>query len=43
VTIRDRDSMGQIRVAASQIVPIMEKLVAGRWDQIARECGLKNS
>jgi glycyl-tRNA synthetase len=43
VTIRDRDSMGQIRVAASQIVPIMEKLMAGRWDQIARECGLKNS
>ena len=42
VTIRDRDSMGQIRVGTSQIVPIMEKLMAGRWDQIARECGLKN-
>jgi glycyl-tRNA synthetase len=42
VTIRDRDSMGQIRVGISQIVPIMEKLMSGGWDQIARECGLKN-
>jgi glycyl-tRNA synthetase len=42
VTIRERDSMGQIRVVTSQIVPIIEKLMAGRWDQIARECGLTN-
>jgi glycyl-tRNA synthetase len=36
VTIRDRDSMEQIRVAASQLTTVFEELLAGkRWADVA--------
>jgi len=37
VTIRDRDSMEQVRVSMSSLEPVMEKLMAGKWTEIARE------
>jgi glycyl-tRNA synthetase len=41
VTIRDRDSMEQIRVSISALEPVLEKLMAGKWAEIAREHGIK--
>jgi len=37
VTVRDRNTMGQIRVAASELRTVMEKLLDGRWDEIHRQ------
>jgi glycyl-tRNA synthetase len=41
VTIRDRDTMEQVRVSISSLEPIMEKLMAGKWAEVAREHGIK--
>ena len=40
VTIRDRDSMGQVRVAMSSLPAVMEKLMAGEWPEVYREQGV---
>jgi glycyl-tRNA synthetase len=34
VTIRDRDSMGQVRVAMTELPAVMEKLMAGHWAEV---------
>ena len=34
VTIRDRDTMGQVRVAMSELPAVMDKLMAGQWAEI---------
>jgi glycyl-tRNA synthetase len=40
VTIRDRDSMEQIRVAASQLATVVAELLGGkRWDDVAAQAG----
>ncbi len=39
VTIRDRNSMGQVRVSMAALEPVMEKLMAGNWADVAREAG----
>jgi glycyl-tRNA synthetase len=41
VTIRDRDTMEQVRVSMSVLEPVMEKLMAGQWAEVAREHGIK--
>ncbi len=41
VTIRDRDTMEQVRVSLSSLEAVMEKLMAGRWSEIAREAAVK--
>jgi glycyl-tRNA synthetase len=41
VTIRDRDTMEQVRVSISALEPVMEKLMAGQWTEVAREHGVK--
>jgi glycyl-tRNA synthetase len=41
VTIRDRNTMGQVRIAISALEPIMEKLMAGKWAEVAQEHGIK--
>lgn len=41
VTIRDRDTMEQVRVSISALEPIMEKLMAGQWNEVAQEHGIK--
>jgi glycyl-tRNA synthetase len=43
VTIRDRDTMEQIRVSIASVEPIMEKLMAGRWTEVAQEHGVKRA
>jgi glycyl-tRNA synthetase len=40
VTIRDRNTMGQVRVAMSQLTAIMDKLMSGDWSEIYRESGI---
>jgi len=40
VTIRDRDTMQQIRVELSSVETVMAKLMAGGWAEVAGECGL---
>jgi glycyl-tRNA synthetase len=40
VTIRDRDTMEQVRVSMTVVEPIMEKLMAGKWTELAREHGI---
>jgi glycyl-tRNA synthetase len=42
VTIRDRDTMEQVRVAMSALPAVMEKVVAGQWTEIYREHGVAN-
>ncbi len=37
VTIRDRDTMQQIRVPISQLQNVMAELLAGKWQTIAAE------
>jgi glycyl-tRNA synthetase len=37
VTIRDRNTMGQIRVPMSELSAVMDKLMAGQWGEIYRE------
>jgi glycyl-tRNA synthetase len=41
VTIRDRNTMGQVRVPMSELVTVMDKLMAGQWPEISAEQGLK--
>ncbi|MGB7947204.1 MAG: His/Gly/Thr/Pro-type tRNA ligase C-terminal domain-containing protein, partial [Candidatus Binatia bacterium] len=43
VTIRDRNSMEQVRVSMASLGPIMEKLMAGRWGEVADEYGIKTA
>ncbi|MGH7816571.1 MAG: glycine--tRNA ligase, partial [Candidatus Binatia bacterium] len=40
VTIRDRDTMEQIRVGLTALPTVMEKLMAGEWAEIYREHGV---
>jgi glycyl-tRNA synthetase len=41
VTIRDRDTMEQVRVSISSLESIMDKLMAGNWAGVAQEYGIK--
>jgi glycyl-tRNA synthetase len=41
VTIRDRVTMGQVRVELDSIAAVMEKLMAGQWGEIAAAHGVK--
>jgi len=43
VTIRDRDTMEQVRVSLSALEPIMEKLMVGKWAEVAQEHGIKRA
>ena len=40
VTIRDRDTMGQVRVALTSLPTVMEKLMAGQWAEVYRDHGV---
>jgi glycyl-tRNA synthetase len=40
VTIRDRNTMGQVRVALSALPAVMENLMGGQWDEIYRAHGI---
>ena len=40
VTIRDRNSMGQVRVAMTSLPTVMDKLMAGQWADVYREHGI---
>ena len=40
VTIRDRNTMEQVRVSLPALEPVMEKLMAGRWVDVAQEHGI---
>ena len=40
VTIRDRNAMGQVRVAMSDLPAVMEKLMAGQWAEIHAQHGV---
>jgi len=40
VTVRDRDTMQQVRVALSSLPAVMEKLMAGQWSEVHREHGV---
>ena len=40
VTVRDRDSMQQIRVAVASLPAVMDQLMAGNWTEIYREDGV---
>jgi len=40
VTVRDRDSMQQIRVAIASLPAVMDQLMAGNWTEIYREHGV---
>jgi glycyl-tRNA synthetase len=37
VTVRDRNTMGQIRVPMAALPSVMEQLMDGRWDEIHRQ------
>ena len=39
-TIRDRDTMGQVRVALTSLPTVMEKLMAGQWAEVYRDHGI---
>src|SRR5881397_223443 len=41
VTIRDRNTMGQVRVSLSTLESTMEKLMAGKWAEVAQVHGIK--
>ena len=43
VTIRDRNTMEQVRVSLSALEPVMEKLMAGEWAEVAQEHGIKGA
>ncbi len=43
VTIRDRDTMEQVRVSIASLEPIMEKLMAGKWAEVAREHAIRRT
>jgi glycyl-tRNA synthetase len=40
VTIRDRDTMGQVRVSMSSLEAIMEKLMTGKWAEVVEVHGI---
>ena len=40
VTIRDRDTMQQVRVALSSVETVMAKLMAGEWAEVYRDHGI---
>ena len=40
VTIRDRNTMGQVRLAMSELTTVMDKLMDGKWSQIHRDHGI---
>jgi glycyl-tRNA synthetase len=41
VTIRDRNTMEQVRVSLSAVELVTEKLMAGKWTEVAREHGIR--
>jgi glycyl-tRNA synthetase len=41
VTIRDRDTMGQVRVPMDQLGAVMDQLMNGEWAGVYREHGIK--
>jgi len=43
VTIRDRNTMEQVRVSLPALEPVMEKLMAGKWVDVAQEHGIKEN
>ena len=43
VTIRDRNTMQQIRVPMDNLEAVMADLMAGRWNEIARSSGVSTS
>jgi glycyl-tRNA synthetase len=40
VTIRDRNSMEQVRVSLTALPAVMERLMAGQWADVYREHGI---
>src|SRR5262249_54746503 len=40
VTIRDRNTMEQVRVSLAALEPSMEKLMDGKWAEVAQEHGI---
>ncbi len=40
VTIRDRNTMGQVRVAMSELTAVMDNLLNGQWAEIYRDHGI---
>jgi glycyl-tRNA synthetase len=40
VTIRDRDTMGQVRVAMTEVPAVMDQLMNGNWAEIFRAHGM---
>jgi glycyl-tRNA synthetase len=40
VTIRDRDTMEQVRVPLGNLESVMGELMAGQWSAVARQFGL---
>jgi glycyl-tRNA synthetase len=40
VTVRDRNTMGQVRVTMAELPAVMEKLMAGLWIEVYREHGI---
>jgi glycyl-tRNA synthetase (class II) len=40
VTIRDRNSMEQVRVSLTALPAVMEKLMDGQWADVYREHGI---
>jgi glycyl-tRNA synthetase len=40
VTIRDRNSMEQVRVSLTALPAVIEKLMAGQWADVYREHGI---
>ena len=43
VTIRDRNTMEQVRVSLSTLEPTIEKLMNGKWAEVAQEHGIKRA
>jgi len=43
VTIRDRNTMEQVRVSLSALEPTMEKLMTGNWAEVAQQHGIKRA
>ena len=43
VTIRDRNTMEQVRVSLSALESTMEKLMAGSWAEVTQEYGIKRA
>jgi glycyl-tRNA synthetase len=40
VTIRDRNTMGQVRITMSALPSVMDKLMAGQWAEVYRDHGV---